>query len=268
MDANGNTVALYKYDPFGNPIHASGSLATINPLRYRGYYYDTETGLYYLQSRYYDPVVGRFLNADEYTSTGQGIIGNNMFAYCGNNPTIREDSDGKAFETAFDVVSLGASIADVVLTPADPWAWAGLAGDLLDVAIPFVGGIGETVKCFGAVNKANDIVDAANKIKKSVSKSVGTYEIIYKSGKNYVGKGSFNRAIQSAKRYANPHKLNGGMGDEILSITWKKTADDKSAYITEYLWQHRKSGVLKNNPTAKTYNIIWSPGRKHCRWTK
>ena len=58
------------------------SVAELNPLRYRGYYCDSETGFYYLQSRYYDPIVRRFLNADSYGSTGQGILGYNMFAYC------------------------------------------------------------------------------------------------------------------------------------------------------------------------------------------
>ena len=69
-------------------------------LRYRGYYYDTETGLYYLQSRYYDPVVKRFINADSYSSTGQGFLGYNMFAYCGNNPSVSEDSYGNYYTNA------------------------------------------------------------------------------------------------------------------------------------------------------------------------
>ena len=55
---------------------------------------DTETTLYYLQSRYYDPELGRFINADSYASTGQGILGNNMFAYCNNNPTLWVDPSG------------------------------------------------------------------------------------------------------------------------------------------------------------------------------
>ena len=63
----------------------ASSLGAANPLRYRGYIYDQETGLYYLQSRYYDPNVGRFLNADGLVSTGQGVLGYNMFAYCLNN---------------------------------------------------------------------------------------------------------------------------------------------------------------------------------------
>ena len=59
-----------------------------------GYIHDQETGLYYLQSRYYDPAMGRFLNADAFTSTGQGLTGNNMFAYCGNNPVNFQDCAG------------------------------------------------------------------------------------------------------------------------------------------------------------------------------
>ena len=71
-------------------------MASINPLRYRGYYYDQETGLYFLMSRYYDPAICRFINADDYASTGQGIIGHNMFAYCRNQPITRMDISGTA----------------------------------------------------------------------------------------------------------------------------------------------------------------------------
>ena len=79
VDASGNTVASYTYSPYGKVLTAEGTLADKNPLRYRGYYYDAESGLYYLQSRYYDPNIGRFINADSYASTGQGILGfNNM----------------------------------------------------------------------------------------------------------------------------------------------------------------------------------------------
>ena len=63
-----------------------------------GYVCDTESGLYYLQSRYYDPQVGRFINADAFVSTGQGLLGNNMFAYCMNNPVMGCDPYGNAPE--------------------------------------------------------------------------------------------------------------------------------------------------------------------------
>ena len=93
IDSSGETVASYEYDPYGN-VTGTGSMANTNPLRYRGYYYDAETQMYYLQSRYYDPAVGRFINADVYASTGQGIIGNNMFAYCSNSPISGYDPAG------------------------------------------------------------------------------------------------------------------------------------------------------------------------------
>ena len=98
LNASGSPVVSYTYDAWGKPLTVTGSLATTlgthNPLRYRGYVYDTETELYYLQSRYYNPDTGRFLNADAFTSTGQGFTGNNMFAYCGNNPVARKDEGG------------------------------------------------------------------------------------------------------------------------------------------------------------------------------
>ena len=72
----------------------ASTLGALNPIRYRGYVCDTETGLYYLQTRYYDPEVGRFINSDILVSTGQGLLGNNMFAYCRNNPVCRKDACG------------------------------------------------------------------------------------------------------------------------------------------------------------------------------
>jgi len=85
VNASGTPVVSYTYDPYGKPLTATGSLAstlgTHNPLRYRGYVYDNETGLYYVSSRYYDPEIGRWINADSLVSTGQGILGYNMFAY-------------------------------------------------------------------------------------------------------------------------------------------------------------------------------------------
>lgn len=75
-------------------IISDTNLAHLNPLRYRGYVYDNETGLYYLQSRYYDPITCRFVNADGYVSTGAGLNGFNMFAYCNNNPVMCFDSSG------------------------------------------------------------------------------------------------------------------------------------------------------------------------------
>ena len=87
-------VASYEYDAWGNVTYSTGTMAKINPLKYRGYYHDAESGFYYLQSRYYDPAIGRFVNADGYASTGEGFLGYNMFAYCNNDPVNATDSTG------------------------------------------------------------------------------------------------------------------------------------------------------------------------------
>ena len=162
VDGNGIQVAAYTYDPYGKILSAYGSMAEINPLRYRGYYYDAETGFYYLQSRYYDPNTCRFINADSYASTGQSYLGYNMFAYCGNNPVEWTDADGEFWDLIFDVVSVVTSVVEVIKNPDDPWAWAGLVGDIVDVAVPFVGGVGEVTKAVGAVSKTADLVDSAH----------------------------------------------------------------------------------------------------------
>ena len=94
VNAEGATVATYSYDPWGKLLTATGTMAEINPIRYRGYYYDSETGLYYLNSRYYDPDTCRFINADVYITTGQGLTSFNMFAYCLNNPINYVDPSG------------------------------------------------------------------------------------------------------------------------------------------------------------------------------
>ena len=114
--SNGATVAEYQYDAWGNVLEASGALAAINPIRYRGYYYDSETGFYYLQSRYYDPSIGRFINADSFASTGQGFLGYNMFAYCNNNPVNHADPSGNSLIG----VILGAIVCALVLSGCGP----------------------------------------------------------------------------------------------------------------------------------------------------
>ena len=97
--ASGTQVAEYVYDAWGNVISATGTMANVNPLRYRGYYYDADTGLYYLQSRYYDPVTGRFINADDMSNLGADgeLNGYNLYAYSGNNPVMYQDDTGESF---------------------------------------------------------------------------------------------------------------------------------------------------------------------------
>ena len=99
---NGLKIVSYNYDAWGNHTYtwhntSSANIpAAYNPFRYRGYYYDTDTGLYYLQSRYYNPQWGRFLNEDGLIYSQAGLIGYNMYTYCGNNPVMGYDPSGYA----------------------------------------------------------------------------------------------------------------------------------------------------------------------------
>ena len=114
VDSSGTQVVAYTYDAWGNILSTTGSMADglgyTNPFRYRGYFYDTETGLYYLGSRYYNPETGRFINADGYVSTGQGILGDNTFAYCQNNPIKYGDTEGTFINTLIGGVVGGISV--------------------------------------------------------------------------------------------------------------------------------------------------------------
>ena len=108
INMSGTVVAKYVYDAWGKIISVTDGngaaitdktdVAHLNPFRYRGYMCDEETGFYYLRSRYYDPEVGRFLNADNIVSMNQGLDGNNLYAYCGNNPVCNVDIGGHQWE--------------------------------------------------------------------------------------------------------------------------------------------------------------------------
>jgi len=112
VNASGQYVVQYVYDAWGRVVSVTGSLASTlgqyNPFLYRGYYYDYETGWYYLQSRYYDPTVARFLNADGIVGANGGIEGYNMFAYCNNNPIVFSDETGFALRSSTEIINDGA----------------------------------------------------------------------------------------------------------------------------------------------------------------
>ena len=89
-------------DANGNEITDTNNIGIINPYRYRSYRYDTETGLYYLNSRYYNPEWGRFLNGDNYGGQVGTILSHNIYAYCGNNPINRSDPSGLFWQELFE----------------------------------------------------------------------------------------------------------------------------------------------------------------------
>ena len=120
VNGNGVMIVNYEYDAWGNVLSVTeqngaaitsvGHLENLNSLRYRGYYYDTDLGMYYLQSRYYAPEVRRFINADEVSvlEEDQGsIVEHNLFAYCVNNPISMVDMNGD-FAIVLVPVGIGA----------------------------------------------------------------------------------------------------------------------------------------------------------------
>ena len=123
ISADGTVLAAYTYDAWGNVLTSEGSLATSNPIRYRGYYFDTETSLYYVSSRYYDPEIGRFINSDDidYLGADGSPLSYNLFAYCMNNPVNRFDVNGNWsmpnwLKVTVGAVALAGAIALTVAT--------------------------------------------------------------------------------------------------------------------------------------------------------
>ena len=134
VNQDGNTVVTYTYDAFGKITKQTDTttygIAKLNPFRYRGYVYDDETGLYYLQSRYYDPVTGRFINADVYCDTNTDIFGTNMFNYCNNDPINQVDPKGTdaIWLQNFDAVSYAGHTSIMVQDALNTW-WYFYWGD-------------------------------------------------------------------------------------------------------------------------------------------
>ncbi|MBR5947261.1 MAG: hypothetical protein IKZ82_01270 [Clostridia bacterium] len=131
IDGSGNTVVEYTYDSWGKVLAVTGTLESTlgenQPFRYRGYVYDSDTNLYYLQSRYYNPSLGRFISSDIYLSTGQGVLGHNSYAYCLNNPHTLVDSGG--------TMGLTIAIGGVTITFASIFAMAVAACMIIDLCI-------------------------------------------------------------------------------------------------------------------------------------
>ena len=151
-NASGTKLISYIYDAWGNfttSYHNGGANTTAvnNPITYRGYYYDSDLGLYYLQSRYYDPNTCRFINADGYVSTGQGLTGYNMFAYCGNNPVMRVDPMGRFWSEILEFTKTAVTEIGKAMGLMSP-AYAGFGGAaIVDGPLPY----GDIIAISGAV---------------------------------------------------------------------------------------------------------------------
>lgn len=194
-DGAGAVVANYNYDAWGNVISvtdANGTaitdsthIANVNPLRYRGYYYDSETGMYYLQSRYYDPITRRFINADSLFVTGKSLQGHNMFAYCLNNPIMYSDYSGH------DVTDAGMQLAALL-------ASCFLLGYLADYATENGCDLSNINDFFFRMNSRNDdnIFQLLGDLKLGVAALSGDIMIV----RLYGEKGIYNDIASLAKK--------------------------------------------------------------------
>ena len=276
VDNSNQVVVRYQYNSWGKVTSTqdtSGvSLATLNPFCYRKYVYDPETGLYCLGSRYYDPEVGRFVNADDTDvifAKPQELYHKNLYVYCDNNPVVRRDLQGYFWETIFDIISVGTDVAEIIIAPTDLLAWGSLGLDLVCTIVPGATGGGKAVKAIAKASEVGKVSDGAKAVYKAadkandIRKATGSYEIIFESGKNYVGKGGFGRSIASAVGHATKFI------DPVVSIEWRRAANTQQAFLDEYMRMIKRGIVIRNrNETlaqsiqkAYTYNLIWSPGK-------
>ena len=150
IDANGNVVVNYTYDSWGKLLSVTGSQANtvgaLNPIRYRGYYYDAETGFYYLNSRYYDAETGRFISPDVLSEDG------NLYSYCQNDPINRSDESGYLSKFWKRIIKIAVGVVATVAAVAITVATGG-------TALPVVAGVVASTVIGGVVSGA---VQAAN----------------------------------------------------------------------------------------------------------
>ena len=251
IDANGVMQAEYIYSPWGEVISAEGDLAEINPLRYRGYYYDSETGFYYLQSRYYDPENHRFINADIYASTDSGdAIACNMFAYCGNNPVMLGDKDGE-FADWFVRVVVGAAVG-VVTGAISALVTGGSAKDVIYSAA--IGGI------TGAIVGGTGSLEAGKIVGRAVASAINggyTYYSARKAGASVGGaalaagaSAAISYGTASLSALAGDDLLVGTVSDLNIGLGGALTSSGVTALSTKCLPD--KSGQSSGNTPARS----------------
>ena len=157
-DTNGDIVGNYEYDAWGKVLTANTDLAKQNPLRYRGYYYDNETGYYYLQSRYYDSNICRFINSDvaEISQMAKDVpVGTNLFAYCNNNPVNNSDPTGYInidlqFSRASILSSILSAVGTILLLALKRTPW----GKIVSFIISFAAIASNVYSYLKAINSA------------------------------------------------------------------------------------------------------------------
>ena len=182
-------MGTYEYDLWGRLVSAASTeddtnnITGKNPYRYRGYYYDSETGFYYLTARYYDPQIRRFISADSMNAlmiATTDVTCKNLFVYAENNPVTGKDASGTFVDTVFDVISLIGSVKEALEKKNDPVAWAGVVGDAADL-IPCVTEVGEAVKAMKTIANAAEAADTISDAVRVADKASDTAKAVVKN---------------------------------------------------------------------------------------
>ena len=220
-------VAEYSYDAWGNQNVKNkneDNIGDINPIRYRGYYYDKETGLYYLNARYYDPKLGRFISPDTFSildDTMGEINGLNLYMYCKDNPVMYADPSG--FLPFFILTAIIGAVIGIAITAAVDyipdkefnlhWGWyvgAGVLGALIGAGI----GMAVSYYATGSIASSTGKVFSGLFGKTTLYRSVGPNELadIQKTGKFNLGKGmeskQFGLSLDETKMFGNHSLIN------------------------------------------------------------
>ena len=158
-------MAKYSYNAWGEPIYITDNkghdisgdrthVANKNPYRYRGYYYDVETGFDYLKSRYYDPITCRFINQDNLLGANKDVYCYNLFAYCSNNPTNLTDPNGTFAGAIFGLIYAAATVVTTAVTsyafgqskPNTGITWEDVGNAIWNTIVFIVDPVGSTIR--------------------------------------------------------------------------------------------------------------------------
>jgi len=190
LDANGTQVVSYTYDAWGAPLSVTGTAADtigqLNPFRYRSYYYDNETGLYYLNSRYYDPETCRFISVDGIYDTNTGLLSHNMFAYCNNNPVNMVDNTG--------MISVLLIVAGIVGTAIVGGLIMRKKATIQDYIEGMAGSTNPILGALFKIKSANENIEGAKQAVQSYSRDVVNANYYYDNPKAFSAS-SFNKSI-------------------------------------------------------------------------
>ena len=260
MDGSGVRVVEYIYDAWGKLISTTGTLATTlgadNPFRYRGYYYDTETGFYYVSSRYYDSEIGRWINADtsEALTVGfENFVQYNLFAYCFNNPVNMTDETGAWPSWVGKVVAAVAVVAVVAAVAAITVATAGAGTAAAVIAVGAAKGAAIGMISGAAMGAATGAV--RHRVSTGSWNGAGTAAL------NGMGDGALSGAITGA--------ITGAVGSA-LKVGRAARAWDSSSKGGPWtnMNDHYKRHVIQEGKKAMTKNVITYTDDAVALWNK